>query len=342
MTYSDLLHKVSFDEIAPYIEKYRSNKDIALFKSHYDMLQQIEPKKKQNSKNEIVISIWPEGNTKDNQSHYLRATSILGKNWEEDLAKELVFKLGVRQIWGDIAACCLSASSIYGFTPEMLEEDKKDKRIKAKDPFEEFRYKAGLILKKIEGFGGRFPLVSEVMELPAFVREVNFLVNIEMSYYQGLTKWKHCEVPGKNIIEKWIIDGRYSLRMWNIGRFVCDAFSSGQVENSYSPEELFALFLVNNYDVYRYLSFADNMEDRGKWLWELVTKYNAFFHSIYSNVVLCIGMSHEHPATDSDIHYFNEIMSWLRDMSKNINIKWDVNYDDSLGKQLRLSAIFYE
>lgn len=103
MTYSDLLHKVSFDEIAPYIEKYRSNKDIALFKSHYDMLQQIEPKKKQNSKNEIVISIWPEGNTKDNQSHYLRATSILGKNWEEDLAKELVFKLGVRQIFPPIA-----------------------------------------------------------------------------------------------------------------------------------------------------------------------------------------------------------------------------------------------
>ena len=132
MTYSDLLHKVSFDEIAPYIEKYRSNKDIALFKSHYDMLQQIEPKKKQNSKNEIVISIWPEGNTKD------------------------------------------------------------------------------------------------------------------------------------------------------------------------------------------------------------------FFHSIYFNVVLCIGMSHEHPATESDIHYFNEIMSWLRYKSKGINIKWDVNYDDSLGKQLRLSAIFYE
>ena len=26
------------------------------------------------SKNEIVISIWPEGNNKDNQSHYLRAT----------------------------------------------------------------------------------------------------------------------------------------------------------------------------------------------------------------------------------------------------------------------------
>lgn len=71
-----LNHKdaLRFDEIAPYIKKYRSNKDIALFKSHYDMLQQIEPKKKQNSKNEIVISIWPEGNTKDNQSHYLRAT----------------------------------------------------------------------------------------------------------------------------------------------------------------------------------------------------------------------------------------------------------------------------
>ena len=44
MTYSELLHQVNFEEIAPYIGKYGSKETIALYKTHYDMLRLFEPR----------------------------------------------------------------------------------------------------------------------------------------------------------------------------------------------------------------------------------------------------------------------------------------------------------
>ena len=44
MTYSELLHQVSFDEIAPYIRKYGSEGcSLVWYKIHYDMLRQLTP-----------------------------------------------------------------------------------------------------------------------------------------------------------------------------------------------------------------------------------------------------------------------------------------------------------
>lgn len=339
MTYSELLHKVSFDEIVPYIEKYRSNRNIALFKSHYDLLRQIEPKKKDNSNRKIEIACCPSENLGKEHTHYLTTKFLSGKNWEEDLAKELVFKIGVRQIWGDIAACCLSKSLEYDYFPETIIEYLKERKIWVEDGiFGKYRYKAEQIQKRIGEYGGGFPLISEILKLPAFIKEVKYLLrHNDYCFSIDLNKF-HSDYE---YIE-WFYEGRYYFRMWTIGKFICDALPSCQIDNSFSPKELFTLFLVNNYDVYRYLSFADNMEDRGKWLWELVTKYNAFWHKIYSNAVLCLGMSHEHPATESDMKHFNEIMSWLSNQNKDINIKWGVYYDESLDNQLRLSAILYE
>ena len=43
MTYKELLHQVSFDEIVPFIKRYHGWNALALYKIHYDYLRHLTP-----------------------------------------------------------------------------------------------------------------------------------------------------------------------------------------------------------------------------------------------------------------------------------------------------------
>lgn len=330
MTFADLLHKSSFDEMVPYLEKHACGnvkKQIALFKTHFDLLKQLEPGK--NNRN-IIIS-------KEIEAHegiYYWPQNLSALHWNENLSKEIVFKIGVRQNWGEIVACCLLHTSVYGYTPELI-KDYFAKR-KAKSIYSFYYKRAHKIEKRIEKHGGHFPSKTVIWNLPDFNDQVYGLVRLNFNnpYVENSSN--------KKKLEEYYNDLIYYVRMYEIGKIVCDAIPSEEVEGSISPQKLFDLFSSNKCETYRYHSYADNIEDRGKWLWELVTKYDAFYKGILSNVVICVAMSYEYPATDNDTYYFNEIISWLHMRKQNINIIWGVNYDDELGNKIRLSAIFYE
>ena len=332
MTFADLLHKASFDEIIPYLEKHsygKKKKQIALFKTHFDLLKQLEPCEKISNR-KIFIS----KELVANEGIYYWPQNLCALHWNENLAKELVFKAGVRQVWGEIIACCLLHTSIYGYTPEMMKEDFA--RRKAKSIYSFYYKRAKKIHKKIEKQGGNFPSETIIWKLPDFKDQVDGLVHLNYNnpYVENSSD--------KNKLEKYYNDLIYYVRMYEIGKIVCDVIPSEKIEGSISPQTLFKLFSSNKYETYRYLSYADTLEDRGKWLWELATKYEAFYKGILSNVVICFAMSHDYPAAYNDTYYFNEIIAWLRQRLHNINVIWGVNYDDELGNQLRLSAIFYE
>ena len=57
MTYSELLHQVSFDEIRPYLEKYADEGySVAWYKVHYDMLRQLVPHQDEDDDKTATIS----------------------------------------------------------------------------------------------------------------------------------------------------------------------------------------------------------------------------------------------------------------------------------------------
>jgi len=121
MTYSELLHKVTFDEIAPYIRKYGSEEcSLVWYKIHYDMLRQLEPNLDEDDENTATIS-----NAElcyDWEEPHLDAYPMEGALWESCLAKELNVNEDVNATWAEIAACCLWHTSYYGFTQAQRDE----------------------------------------------------------------------------------------------------------------------------------------------------------------------------------------------------------------------------
>lgn len=59
MTLYELLHKVSFDEIAPFLSNsYTEGKPLAPFKMHYDYLRHLVPQQNEHN-NKIIVYLIP-------------------------------------------------------------------------------------------------------------------------------------------------------------------------------------------------------------------------------------------------------------------------------------------
>ena len=60
MTLYELLHKVSFDEIAPFLSKsYAEGRSLAWFKMHYDYLCHLVPSPKSETDDDIYVEMVP-------------------------------------------------------------------------------------------------------------------------------------------------------------------------------------------------------------------------------------------------------------------------------------------
>jgi len=330
MTCCELLHQVTFDEIAPYIGKYGSEEGMALYKIHYDMLKLLKPRDGDDGEKTVTIS-----NAElyyDFKEPHLDAFPIEGCYWEVALAKEIIVEPDVYATWAEIAACCLWHTSFYGFTLEQLEETIENWDYYNQDLIDPdiTRIRAKRVQKKIEDCGGRIPSKKEMMTVPTFRHEVNKRVRRANYLPFGCRKPK---------LVRRIISRLYWERILKIGAVICDCLCS----DNFLREELRKLFCANIYQTYRYQTYVSKEEGRGKWLWELVTKYNAFYKGFSQNVILGLGMSHEHPMILDDLNYVNEINLWLYDQIKGeADIHWYPYYDDSLGDQLRLSVLCYD
>ena len=330
MTYSELLHQVNFEEIAPYIGKYGSKERIALYKTHYDMLRLLEPREGEDDEKTVTVS-----NAEldyDFEEPHLDAYPIEGCYWEVALSKEIIVEPDVQATWAEIAACLLWHTSFYGFTPEQQDECSERLEFYGQNLLDPdiTRIKAKRIQKIIEELGGRIPSKKEIMTVPTFRHEVNRQVCRALRLPFRTTKRK---------LARRKIDSLYWERILEIGRVVCDYLPSKKI----SRDEFYKVFLANNYRTYRYKSYAADGQGRGKWLWELITQYKAFNNGLFPNIVLCMSTSHDHIASMEDMDYLNELFIWFdTQVEGEASISLEINCDDSLGEQLRLSVISYE
>ena len=104
MTYHELLHSVTFDEITPFLEKKNGGAvSLALYKTHYDMLRLLTPRREEDDNKTATIT-----NAKldyDWEEPHLEAFPMEGDLWEVSLAKELIIAPDVKASLGEIAAC---------------------------------------------------------------------------------------------------------------------------------------------------------------------------------------------------------------------------------------------
>ena len=81
MTYHELLHSVTFDEITPFLEKKNGGAvSLALYKTHYDMLRLLTPRREEDDNKTATIT-----NAKldyDWEEPHLEAFPMEGDLWE--------------------------------------------------------------------------------------------------------------------------------------------------------------------------------------------------------------------------------------------------------------------
>ena len=115
MTLKELLDKVDFDSLVPFIEKTdgRHLDSVYGYREAYDILRYMKPA--ENFKGEARVE-WSGEEYGDDQ--WIGVFHLDDDYWENELAKEIVVGENIYLSIEEIAAKCLWEITFYGFTPE--------------------------------------------------------------------------------------------------------------------------------------------------------------------------------------------------------------------------------
>ena len=332
MTYSELLHQVSFDEIAPYIRKYGSEGcSLVWYKIHYDMLRQLEPNLDEDDEKTATIS-----NAElyyDWEEPHLDAYPMEGSLWEASLAKELVVNEDVNATWAEIAACCLWHTSFYGFTRDQRDETNERLDYYGKNLLDHdiTKIRAKRARSIVESKGIHVPSIKEMLKVPAFKNQIRKRIDEVIKHLSYMSHLRN-----RRRIKRKVIHNQYWERVLDL----CDVIKEFEnKEYAISKDSIRELFDANHFETYKYESYTDEGSNRSGWFKELIEKYEAFKRGIYHNAIFCFTVSSEHEPTMEEMYSINEIFT-LYDDSYRLN--WAINDDESIGNKMRMTVISYE
>lgn len=125
MTLKELIMKVDFDSLRPYLEKYEPEHldNIYAFREAYDILQSMELVT--GFKGEIHVE-WSGGEF-EGEEKWISVGPMHDSSWEEDLAKEIVVADDVRLSPAELAMHCLWEITYWGFSPAERQETWRQK-----------------------------------------------------------------------------------------------------------------------------------------------------------------------------------------------------------------------
>lgn len=93
MTLYELLHKVSFDEIAPFLSKsYEERRSLAWFKMHYDYLRHLVPSPESETGYDIYVEMVPQTGSDTDESRITVSACLDGNPWEDSLGREIIIE----------------------------------------------------------------------------------------------------------------------------------------------------------------------------------------------------------------------------------------------------------
>lgn len=156
MTLKELVMKVDFDSLLPYLEKWENRHldNIYAFREAYDILRGMEPDRDYRGKATVTTSIREDG------TRTTRVCYLDDNVWEKELAKELVFPDGLLVSLEELAMHCLWEITFYGFSPAdvndtfsgMFGRQKPQNRYEAAlDKLEESIWKRRLPASSVQG-----------------------------------------------------------------------------------------------------------------------------------------------------------------------------------------------
>ncbi len=116
MTLKELVMKVEFDNLRPYLEKFEPEHldNIYAFREAYDILRRMTPAK--NEQHEIHVS-WS-GGEMEGEEKWISVHPMHEVSWKEDLDADIVVADDVHLTDEELAMHCLWEITYWGFSPE--------------------------------------------------------------------------------------------------------------------------------------------------------------------------------------------------------------------------------
>lgn len=325
MTYYELLHSLSFDEIVPFIEKYHGdNQCTALYKTHFDMLRLLTPRQEEYK---FAVVSNAELEYKWEKPH-LNAHPMEGDLWEVSLAKELVIEPDVQATPAEIAACCLWHTSFYGFTDEQVRATAEKYEFYAQNlvDIDIVRIKAAQLSQLIKAAGGKVITKKEMLAIPSFHKKINACI-------------LHFKIRNPKLKRKTFVRRRikreYLERVVTVGTFI--AFCLPMPPKGIPIDRMCKLFYANHFKSYQYQSYTNDATKRAAWLRELIDQYDAFNTGVLSNAMICVTISPEHPFAPEEEALFRQIAGLCKG-----KVDTMVKGDERLGREMLLTVAFYE
>ena len=273
MTYKELLHSVSFQEVEPYLVNMdpEAKDNLGWFKLHYDMLKLMCPKYHEDANENvcrITIKDWDDGT-----GPHLDAFPMEGDLWERSLTKEIVLDSNVHASYAEIAACCLWHTSFYGFVQG------QQKMWLSGD----YKTKAERIKSTILSQGGHVP--SKRALLPSKKQEL--IERAKEEFWVG--KKKANKTKRKRLFRQAFME-QYYERMVAIGSFIVKVLLALSMEaNSLTINQLCQLFVSSKFGSVTIPSFADETTDAISYMVDILSQYDMLSHADNAIVYLSAG-----------------------------------------------------
>ncbi len=333
MTYSELLHKVSFEEIAPFLKKYPNADNLFPYQQHYDMLRLMEPVwAEEEDKDYLTIKIEKDDSPEDEDGDtypLLFAWPIEGQIWENSLAKEIVLQDGIEASNAEIAAACIWGSSFYGFD----EEDTDDTFFGWHEDIQ-----AKQLREVLAKYKGHIPSIKELNKLKrSFHKNVKNRMRLHRrrsdfsdKLFIRPMKWRSWK--------RWVIKEEYKRHVFRIAAFV-ELVSKENMPVSAPPAEELIETLMTSPEVYigKISSYTGDSAKRANYIAEIVESYLEMWSCKADNLLLCISTSSEHPLFMEELKPLSETL-----FKTALNVSWSMKTEDSLGKEMRIDYAYYE
>ena len=329
MTFHELLHQVSFDEIVPFIERYCGRNELALYKVHYDYMRHQTP-----IQGEEVTAIVRNGKLDEWESFHLYVFSLEGENLEHEVAKELIVEPDVKASLAEIAMCCLLHTFFYGFIKEQMDDRYESKDIYVVDNLDIHitRLRAKRVIRAVEAAGGKVPSVKKVLKIRSFRSIIRWMCKkAEQSMKKNIKVGKRQK--SMRSCARQIIMIEYYKRLWMVNDIVRAMLKSSMS----SIDDIENLLFYNHIQPYQYTTRSYDSQKRVDWMKELIEKYEAFNMPSYKNCIVCIGTSTAHPFRMEEMGIIECIVSLCTGTNA-----FYVYTDDILGQDMRVTTAFYE
>lgn len=311
MILKELLEKVDFDSLAPFIEKTEGKHldSIYGYREAYDILRYMKPA--ENFKGEARVE-WSGEEYGDDK--WIGVFHLDGDYWEDALAKEIVIGENVDLSIEEIAAKCLWEITFYGFTPEhegferILRRKLRNKYDVMLDRLEESEWRHQTPRKYRSRHNGQRFISGEWGMKDLFRKRMNRPKRMREHRQEKREKYLESMSLRENNIQDLIVSGSSFTRsdldfILSVRHGVRYDFRS--VTGPYrQPDSGIAGPGETGTAAQAETGITAARDNRLDYILESITKYQHIDLSQYDNAVICVRYSSRYPVSDTALSGF--------------------------------------